>query len=304
MTDHAPPSDDAVARLVATLGYATDDVAVVAAPGDHYNAAHIITVGAGRGAPTRIVLKTYENPELDRDLKARRGFSALQMLYDADVPTPEPIWLDNAGALLGAPAIAMGFIEGDEPRRHGAGDGEAYASAAAATLAQIHRIEVHANDVPILMDADSECVWFLKAGVPAYMQAHPQGDFLWHAIKEMHANATPTSRVLLHTDFWTGNVLWDGRDITGVLDWEEAAHGDPGIDVAYCRMDMHLNGMGRDVADRFLREYEEAAGRPTENLALWELAAAVRPMHDAEWERDCRDELLGFIADARSRAGI
>ncbi len=69
-------------------------------------------------------------------------------------------------------------------------------------------------------------------------------------------------------------------------------------------MDMYLNGMGRETADRFLHEYEAAAGRTVENLALWELAAAVRPMHDPEWEAECRDELLDFIADARARAGI
>ena len=89
-----------------------------------------------------------------------------------------------------------------------------------------------------------------------------------------------------------------------MLDWEETAYGDPCMDIAYTRMDMYLTGMGRETADRFLREYEIAADRRVENLALWELAAAVRPMHWPDWEAECRDELLEFIADARPRAGI
>ncbi|MBT3269144.1 phosphotransferase [Candidatus Poribacteria bacterium] len=302
MTEHPLPSDDVISQLLGALGYPADGATVVPAPGDHYNAAYVISVRAGGDAVTRLVLKTYENPDLDREAKARREFRALQMLREADVPTPEPIWLDDRGALLGAPAIASGFIDGVEPNCDE--DAVAYATAAAAMLARIHRTAICDSDMPILMDGNAECVWFLKAGVPDYMHTHPHGELLWHAIADMHAQTTSTSRALLHTDFWTGNVLWDGRDIVAVLDWEEAAYGDPAIDVAYCRMDMHLNGMGSAIADQFLRRYEEAAGRPVEHLALWELAAAVRPMHDGEWEHECRDELLGFIADARRRAGI
>lgn len=42
---------------------------------------------------------------------------------------------------------------------------------------------------------------------------------------------------LVHLDDWRGNVLWDRGQTTAVVDWEEAACGDPVVDVAYCRDD-------------------------------------------------------------------
>jgi aminoglycoside phosphotransferase (APT) family kinase protein len=65
------------------------------------------------------------------------------------------------------------------------------------------------------------------------------------------------------------------------LDWEEAAYGDPVIDVAYARMNMILMGLNQS-ADDFLQIYESETGCKVENLGFWELAAAVRPMVDPD----------------------
>jgi hygromycin-B 4-O-kinase len=42
----------------------------------------------------------------------------------------------------------------------------------------------------------------------------------------------PEMRALVHGDFGSNNLLTDGRQITGVIDWSEAAIGDPLYDVA------------------------------------------------------------------------
>lgn len=42
----------------------------------------------------------------------------------------------------------------------------------------------------------------------------------------------PEQRQLVHGDFGSNNVLTDGREITGVIDWSEALFGDPLYDVA------------------------------------------------------------------------
>jgi aminoglycoside phosphotransferase (APT) family kinase protein len=108
----------------------------------------------------------------------------------------------------------------------------------------------------------------------------------------------------VHIDYWPGNVLWHRGHIAAIVDWEEAAYGDPGIDVAYCRMELALSGMGH-VADAFLRAYEAQRGRQVENLAFWELAAAARPMFSPEvriTESPAREAFRRFIAGARERA--
>jgi hygromycin-B 4-O-kinase len=44
----------------------------------------------------------------------------------------------------------------------------------------------------------------------------------------------PEERSLLHGDYGSNNVLTDGREITGVLDWENAMFGDPLFDMVGC----------------------------------------------------------------------
>ncbi len=54
----------------------------------------------------------------------------------------------------------------------------------------------------------------------------------WLERFEMLAAACPEQRALVHGDFGSNNVLTDGRQITGVVDWSEAMMGDPLYDVA------------------------------------------------------------------------
>jgi aminoglycoside phosphotransferase (APT) family kinase protein len=44
--------------------------------------------------------------------------------------------------------------------------------------------------------------------------------------------------VLLHGDYWPGNVLWHDGKIVAVIDWEDARLGDPLIDLAMSRLDL------------------------------------------------------------------
>jgi len=45
--------------------------------------------------------------------------------------------------------------------------------------------------------------------------------------------ANQNKPVLLHGDFWPGNVLWKDGRIAAVIDWEDAALGDPLADLGY-----------------------------------------------------------------------
>lgn len=114
------------------------------------------------------------------------------------------------------------------------------------------------------------------------------------------------ARGLAHTDYWPGNVLWAQGKISAVLDWEEATCEEPAADVAYCRMDMILNGRDEAAAE-FMRLYEAKTGRPLANLAFWELAASVRPMYSPDgWISDSpnRERFRAFVADALRRSGV
>jgi len=81
---------------------------------------------------------------------------------------------------------------------------------------------------------------------------------------------------VLHGDCWPGNLLWrDGR-LAGVIDWEEAAFGDPMADLANIRLEIARQfgtaAMGMLTAEYRTRRH--AAGTAT--LPAWNLCAAVR----------------------------
>ena len=82
-------------------------------------------------------------------------------------------------------------------------------------------------------------------------------------------------RVLTHSDFWSGNALWNGDLVTGVVDWCGARNAPRGLDVAWCRLDLVLLG-SHAAADAFLAEYEAASGTPMRARAAWDRYAAAR----------------------------
>lgn len=80
--------------------------------------------------------------------------------------------------------------------------------------------------------------------------------------------------VFVHGDLWQGNTLWDGDSLTGVVDWDCAGVGAAGIDLGSLRCDAWMTA-GREAAAAVLAGYEEAAGRPADDLAHWDAVAAL-----------------------------
>jgi aminoglycoside phosphotransferase (APT) family kinase protein len=80
-------------------------------------------------------------------------------------------------------------------------------------------------------------------------------------------------RVLTHLDYWSGNTLWVGDRLTGVVDWSGAAYAPRGFDVAWCRLDLVLL-YGKDIADVFTDAYRAAAGS-LDDVELWDRNAAM-----------------------------
>ena len=84
--------------------------------------------------------------------------------------------------------------------------------------------------------------------------------------------------MLTHSDYWSGNVVWRGGRLTGIVDWSGAARGPRGYDLGWCRLDLVLLFDER-LADVFLAAYERAVGERLADVALWDRWAAARS-HD------------------------
>lgn len=97
-------------------------------------------------------------------------------------------------------------------------------------------------------ELDRECAWLLESGVLPAEVVHRNRAIAQGALR-------PHAPAFIHGDLQITHVFTDGDEITGVIDWSEAAPGDPMFDLATLtlgheeRLDDLLAGYGRD-ADR------------------------------------------------------
>jgi Ser/Thr protein kinase RdoA (MazF antagonist) len=94
----------------------------------------------------------------------------------------------------------------------------------------------------------------------------------------------------VHGDLWQGNTLWDGDSPTGVVDWDCAGVGAAGIDLGSLRCDAWKTA-GREAAAAVLAGYEEVAGRHADDVAYWDVVAALCTPPTIDWFTDAiRDQ--------------
>lgn len=80
-------------------------------------------------------------------------------------------------------------------------------------------------------------------------------------------DACPSERALLHVDLHDDNILSDGERITGIVDWANAAYGDPLYDVAWLGAWFAVEG--RPEAARALYDRHRQAPQFAERLACY-----------------------------------
>ena len=79
------------------------------------------------------------------------------------------------------------------------------------------------------------------------------------AIEIFHGPVLDDHRAFIHRDFYPGNVLWQRRMVSGLVDWEAASVGPRSMDVAHCRINLLYEGL--ETAELFTHEWEHATGR-------------------------------------------
>lgn len=278
------PSAVSIAATLDALGIANRGFSIHNLPSTFSNFTNRVDIEGQDGSTERIVVRRYnpENYEDGHD-KHRCEFQALKLLHRRGIPAPTPLLLDETGELLGLPGIVTAFVEGapiELPAQANRWAG--LAAPTARMLARIHRTPFSESDKRYLMNDDVEVAWFIKDGlIPDYMRADPDGEMVWRLVKENWGGWAPVEPRFAHTDYWAGNILWRGDEISAVVDWEEAGYGHPAADVAYCRMGFFIEGVP-EAAETFLRAYEAAAGWALKGLPLFELAASARPMTDPD----------------------
>lgn len=200
----------------------------------------------------------------------------LQSLALTQVPAPVALAVDASGELAGRPSLVMSMLSGEIKLSLPISD--SMLRALALTAEHIHgtplgglewlpprtaRLQegIARGPDPALSPADLE-VWEFVAADPSILETGPAG--------------------LVHRDYWTGNTLRVGDEVTAVLDWPGACLGPPEVDAAECAFDLGI-AHGPEVGERFLDIWAEATGRDAVLARRWWLVAVINSVELDTW---------------------
>jgi aminoglycoside phosphotransferase (APT) family kinase protein len=257
----------------------------------------VLDLEAPGGRRRRLVVRSARDPDAERrSLSIGDEFRLLLSLEARGLRVPTPRLFDDSGTIFDHPYSVFDYVEGSP--RVSSSDPAATGRSFADELASVHDVDLSTIDVAGLPRRTEEIGRQLEAppgeGNEAEVNedggAHGGGDggdgFLRELLRTRWPPPEPDRRVLLHGDFWAGNLLWRDDEIVAVIDWEEAATGDPLTDVATTRLDL-LWAFGPEAMTAFTDHYfsltsvDPTSVDPTSvdpgALALWDLVAAIRP---------------------------
>ena len=190
---------------------------------------------------TLCVGDTYVKIDVDQ---ARLDIEA-EAIIAAPVPTPEILWREpNVLALAEVPGRALGPLGGPSAASPAAW------SAAGGAARQLHAAPLppwpgwSAEDFASRLH--QECDWLLANEVLA-------GTLITRHAAIAEVALRPWTPVFTHGDYQTDHVFVDGDEVTGIIDWADAAPGDAAFDLAILtlghadRLDDVLTGYGEDI---------------------------------------------------------
>lgn len=239
------------------------------------------------GGISEVVLKTGDvTAGLDRRQLITTA-AALELAADHALPAPRLIAADLDGSASGTLAVLMTMLPGSSkiPRVASAQRLRALGAAAGAlqraALAPRPGLELRTR---ALYDMDF-AQWRRSVGT---------SPLLARAEERIASLPVPGAElVLVHGDLWQGNTIWSGDSCSGMFDWDAAGAGSPGIDLGTLRLDVALffgssalespeesPGPGSPPAEEVLAGWQHAAGRQAQDVAYWDVAAALCTVSD------------------------
>jgi aminoglycoside phosphotransferase (APT) family kinase protein len=285
------PVQPALQRLSQVLSAISPDLRLVAArpmDGGVSATTTYIETRSDDGEHQRFVLRQHGAPPAGDPPTAHAGAHAgaiphlaaaderwlLARLRTAGLPVPRPRLADESGSILPGPFVVMDFVEGVPVTRPQGPVG--FTGQLAATLAKLHDAGVPRTEVAFLPDIEQ--VAGRKLGT---WPSTPDESVSEAAIRAVLAPRWPppllNGPTVLHGDYWPGNTLWQNGQLAALIDWEDAAFGDPLADVGNARLELAM-AFGADAVEDFTRQYRAARWHvDLTTLPYWDLYAALRP---------------------------
>ncbi len=218
------------------------------------------------------------NPNIAAD-----EFRLLQVLQTMGVAAPAPYFVDQSSEIFATPCVVQEYVEGKP--EFAPTDLADFIRQFVTHLSQLHKVDCSRLDLSFLPRQEEKQAKKLRER-PAILDNSLDEERIRDALEAVWPFSESNKYVLLHGDFWPGNLLWrDGR-LVAVIDWEDAAFGDPLADVAISRLEI-LWAFGIEAMHRFTDQYRSTTTIDWTNLPYWDLCAALRPASKiAEWAAD------------------
>jgi aminoglycoside phosphotransferase (APT) family kinase protein len=198
-------------------------------------------------------------------------YGLLQVLKTHGLPVSCPIYLDVQGEIFETPTLVMDYLSGDmdfsahsQPNR---------GSEIAKVLARIHTLDLKEIDHIAVPHLEKSFLG-LCGEDPKIPDEELNETLIWNQLKRYWPPRFQNPPVLLHGDIWSGNILWQGNEISGIIDWEDAWIGDPLLDIAGARSDLAYT-FGMEMADQLTKTYLDMRKIDAHDLPLWDLVAVL-----------------------------
>jgi aminoglycoside phosphotransferase (APT) family kinase protein len=203
--------------------------------------------------------------------------AALGFAEAHQLAAPRLLAVDLDGAAAGRPALLMTALAGSSTIPPVASVARLRALGAAA--ATLHTLATGPRpDLPLrtrpLADVD----------FAAMRRATGSSPLLEAAAERVSQVLMPQAEtVFVHGDLWQGNTLWSGETCVGIIDWDAAGVGHPGIDLGTLRLDAAIM-FGLPAAVEILEGWQQATGQAADAMAYWDLVASLTTPPDmAQW---------------------
>jgi aminoglycoside phosphotransferase (APT) family kinase protein len=262
---------------------------------------HMVRMRSADGERRAVVVRRYGEYWQRVDPAAcAREFKLLTVLAGTAFPAPRPLLLDAEGGPFGAPTVVMTRLSGRPecaPR-----DLSDYLQQMAQMLAELHALPTQSLDfLPDQRDMVNRTLGSRKETDDPLQKA-----ILDAAQAEWPRASQSLQRVLVHGDYWPGNLLWQRGRLVGVVDWEQPRLGEPTKDVATCRGDLAVL-FSQAAADEFVDRYVAAGGQSVNDLRFWDLlisswAVPEMPGWAVAYRVLGRPDLTSDVATERIRA--
>jgi aminoglycoside phosphotransferase (APT) family kinase protein len=234
-------------------------------------------------------------------------FKLLHILHSVGLSTPTPYHLDQSGEIFSTPYVVIEYIE-EKPE---------FAPAIltdiilqlATHLSRIHHVDCSKLDLSFLPKLEKIYADKLRER-PTNVDGSLDEGHIRDALEAVWPFPQRNTSVLLHGDFWPGNILWKDGQLVAIIDWEDAALGDPLADVANSRLEI-LWAFGIDAMHSFTHHYQSMTTIDFTHLPYWDLCAALRRVAQiAQWgldtttERTMREKHRWFVTQAFEKLSI